>query len=520
MINQGALPFKGKNIQLLFLNIQKGYYAPVKNVNHYNNQLVSLINKCLQTRPSKRPTLKEILTTPIIVKYIRQEMLTLSPTTGELILAPNQVEDTVLEGEMSNLVLQLSELGILSSRVCNSEPQSPLPSIPSQISPQIPNPQHFVAKKAGPIISSSRSSTPGSPALEKPAEKAVPLKVMPNSKPVIPSKPSGQNLDSAQKARKITSEISKLHKEQQRIEKILDQMRRDKENKEEEQKKQRKEEEDSFKEFSRKFQNLNLPSKFDSKPVLTNQDRVLFEKQQRKEQEEMEQKQKLKEARIEYHNSKVQAKNQEYNQYHNTSKVLDTSPKDPPKKDVDLRILNEREMILKRQAEIDQEIENEYAEMIQITSRKIETLQKRKEHILEPSKEPLQDTMFGDSDESTSERSFDSSEGEIEYEIESSDIEDEENYYEEEQEFYDDIPVAGRLEDRVNKLISQSQDAFGKERFEKLYARYKEIYNNDQIQNEEAKIGPRTEILGADEPKLRRYCHLIEELIFVESALM
>ena len=518
MINQGALPFKGKNIQLLFLNIQKGYYSPVKNVHHYSSQLVNLINSCLQTRPSKRPTLKEILNTPIIVKYIRQQMLTVT-STGELTLAQDQVEDTVLDGEMSNLFIQLTELGVLNNKALNQDPL-PVPN-PSVLQPIVPpNPNYNVAKKA---------VVPPQPRNQSPVPEKIPPKPQPKVQPS--SRPQSSNNDIAVREKKIDSEIMKLQKEQMRIEKALEQMRKNREPK--------KEDDHAFQEFSKKFQGLNLPSKFEppskTPPTFTNEkERILFERQQKKIKEEEEQKQKLKEARVEYHASRVAAKNQHFNLFHNQHNIVgvDKAPKkevvEPPK----IPSVLDKESILQRQAEIDSEIEKEYTEMINLTMKKIETLKRKKESMImnnnnvinqnngssgEDKACKVEDTMFGDSDDSN--EGMESSEEEVEYETEEdSEDEEEEDYYEETD--YDDIPVVGRLEDRVNSLIKQNEQIFGKERFEKLYAKYQELYNNDQIQNEEAKIIPRKEVLGDDEPQLRKYCHLIEELIFVQSALL
>ncbi|KAG2387790.1 hypothetical protein C9374_001384 [Naegleria lovaniensis] len=315
-----------------------------------------------------------------------------------------------------------------------------------------------------------------------------------------------------------------------RIEKALERMRKDREPK--------KEEDHSFQEFSKKFQGLNLPSKFEPSskpPTFSNEkERILFERQQKKVKEEEAQKQKLKEARVEYHASRVAAKNQHFNLFHNQNNIvgLDKAPKkdaiEPPK----IPSILDKESILQRQAEIDSEIEKEYTEMINLTMKKIETLKRKKESIImsnnnenngasnEDKAGAVEDTMFGDSDDSN--EGIESSEEEVEYETEGDSEEDEteeeEDYYEETD--YDDIPVVGRLEDRVNSLIKQNEQIFGKEKFDKLYAKYQELYNNDQIQNEEAKIIPRKEVLGDDEPQLRKYCHLIEELIFVQSALL
>ena len=523
MVNQGALPFKGKNIQMLFLNIQKGYYSPIKNVNHYNSQLVGLITKCLQTRPSKRPTLKEILQTPIIVKYIRQQMLTLSPT-GELVLAQDQVEDIVPEGEMANLTAQLSELGILNSRIIDSTPPaSPVPSTGvSEKSPVPSNPNHIVARK---VVQpqTARNQTP-IPSDLKSVPKPQILKVQPSVQPLPSSRPSSSN--QVVKEKKIDQEILKLHKEQMRVEKMLEQVRREKEEK---LKKER--EENNFSEFSKKFQNLNVPSKFESKQnqFSNEKERILFERQQKRAQEEEQEKRKLQEARIESHANRLVAKNQQYNQFHNQNNIL--ASEKGLKKEVDqVKSPTDIESITQRQAEIDSELEKEYTEMINLTHKKIETLQKKKESIMnllpESEKDKQQDTMFGDSDDSETVDSED-----IEYETQSEDEEneysdnedeeendDEDEYYD--QTEYDDVPVVGRLEDRVTKLITQNEQIFGKDRFQKLYAKYKDIYNNDQIQNEEAKITPRKEILGDDEPQLRKYCHYIEELIFLQDALL
>ncbi|KAL9644369.1 hypothetical protein ABK040_005827 [Willaertia magna] len=475
MVNQGALPFKGKNIQLLFINIQKGYYTPIKNFNSYTNQIIMLIRSCLQTRPSKRPNLKDILTLPIITKFIRSNMLVVG-NDSNLTLATDQMDEALPEGEMNNLLLQLQDLGVLSSKPSNLDPTPPTTTPPGT--------GNSALQKR---VDNNRSKTP---VLQPPQEKILPK---PLQKINLPSRPSsGSN--------RLISEIDKVQKEKQRLEKILELIRKEKEEK------KKQDPPPNSNEAPRKPISI-LPQRgqtpySNEMKFNSTKDKILFERQRKKALEEEEQKVKLLQARKEYHQFRVAAKNQHYQQLYSNHFIL------PEARDANLK--NGPKVFNLKSPRGEGDEESEYEDLLRQTTKKLEMLQDELQipHPEEDIEEEIDILTDSDKDSEL--------------------CQSEDEYYESASEFDDEIDefedeggaVTGRLEDRAFQLQSQCESIFGKERFSKLYEAYKQLYNSDQMHSKESKDLEKKEILGDESAQLGKYCQLIEELIFVQSALI
>lgn len=64
-----SLPFKGKNLCIVYQNISKGKYAPIPSI--YSRDLAIIINCLLQVNPKNRPSCDELMKNPLIKKKIQ-----------------------------------------------------------------------------------------------------------------------------------------------------------------------------------------------------------------------------------------------------------------------------------------------------------------------------------------------------------------------------------------------------------------------------------------------------------------
>ena len=104
--------FNGKSLPALILKIMRGRYAPIPDF--YSQELQTLVNGLLDSKPQNRPTVAEVLSTPFIKSYIREIVAFKSQNGGRLsdmtragVLSPTEDAGTpeagVAEGEDEEL---------------------------------------------------------------------------------------------------------------------------------------------------------------------------------------------------------------------------------------------------------------------------------------------------------------------------------------------------------------------------------------------------------------------------------
>jgi hypothetical protein len=257
-------------------------------------------------------------------------------------------------------------------------------------------------------------------------------------------------------------------------------------------------------------------------PEMSAKDKVLWAKEQKRIAEQQQKEQELLKARQNYYNERVnvqQLQKQEpsapskqqphqdkqrvpYNPNPTPSNVGHVSPEEDPDDDSESDTNSDDELIDKYQA------------LIQQNTRKIDHLKKS-----------ICMAKVGESvvpDSSDSELSDDDDDyDDGDYMNDDNDTTDR-NDEEEEEEILDDdehVHVGGRLSDRIQFLKSKCESIFGLELFDKIYESSKNAEMQRNMETEQQKEKRLERVLGSRYLSKLEYCHLIDELLFVESNL-
>jgi serine/threonine protein kinase len=238
---------------------------------------------------------------------------------------------------------------------------------------------------------------------------------------------------------------------------------------------------------------------------LSDRDRVLAEKERKKKEEEERYKQKLQEERIHVHKQRQYAQQRNYGQYHNDAKPP-AVPVQQPQQQVKnaggiIRKYSFDDVLDPLSSDNNDELDNLESELLNVT-RKLSKLEQIK-------------TSGGNAEQDEIEEDFESDYEELEQEEEDGielDFEEEDDT--------DDKVRMGRLGDRAKFIRKQCEGIFGKDLFEKVYAHVKNANDrNIQDENDQKKYRRLVSVLGVQNAKLVDYCHLIEELLFVEGSI-
>ncbi len=281
--------------------------------------------------------------------------------------------------------------------------------------------------------------------------------------------------------------------------------KKDKEDKLERIKKEKEEWTEKVREYKKKVEDLEQQKQAQDK-VISAKDKVLQAKEQKRIAEQQAKEQELLKARQNYYNDKVNAKLPQDKQR------VPYNPNPQPFTSDDEQ---DRELDADDESDSDEELITKYQAMMLQNTRKIEHLKQSicKAKIGEP-EDVVSDSELSDDDD------FDDDDY-LNDENEDNEAREDEN----EDEITDDehVHVGGRLTDRIQFLKQKCESIFGLDLFDKLY----ESSKNAEIQQKEKRIvetemqkEKRLErVLGSRFLSKLEYCHLIDELLFVESNL-
>jgi myosin heavy subunit len=253
---------------------------------------------------------------------------------------------------------------------------------------------------------------------------------------------------------------------------------------------------------SESHSNNNLQNPPDQKP-LTDKERVLLEKEKKRKEEEEIYIKRLREERIKVYQEKLNAQQLNALQYQpsfyqpsarNLPAYQVPSSQQNPQKIVPKKYDNE-----KKEEDEEEYLLNELQDGLLHATKKIENLRKS------IAAAQARGAMIEDDSES---------------EYEELDEDNDEQESEEEDDRNDNVRI-GRLADRAKFLRNQCNKVFGQDLFEKIYNHIKLMNDRNMVhdENDQKRYKRLISVLGLNNVKLVDYCHLIDELLFVEGTM-